>query len=157
LSKYCDFQKKKFLGNLVTLVHFISQKSFVWVAMEFFFFPFFGVTKRQKFGPPKKKNLTRCNLNLCYYIAKNSYQLDQISHACNFITPWSDLSFLPTYDSHDRRSHSHKAIYIYTLTLIICSSLKSTLVVFMSSLTCDKGNFFKNKKFNDKGFIINGW
>ncbi len=126
------FPKKKFLGNLATLVHFISQKSFIWVAMEFFILFFcFWSHEVSKFCSPRKKIAQKMQLKpnsmCCWYVANNSYQLDQISHACNFITPCvMEISFLPTYDSHDRGSHAHKVIYIYIyiLTLTICSWLK---------------------------------
>ncbi len=133
LSIYFDFQKKKkkILGNLATLVHFHFTKILCMSCNGIYFFFVFGVTKQQKFT---QKMQLKPNSMCCCYVANNSHQLDQISHACNFITPCvMEISFLPTYDSHDRGSHAHKVkyiyiyiyIFIYILTHIICSSFKS--------------------------------
>ncbi len=86
LSIYFDFQKKKkkILGNLATLVHFHFTKILCMSCNGIYFFFVFGVTKQQKFT---QKMQLKPNSMCCCYVANNSHQLDQISHACNFITP----------------------------------------------------------------------
>jgi len=131
--KYCDFQKKEIPWKFGDFGAFHFTKILCMSGNGILFFFLFLESRSDKnLAPPKKKKSHKMQLK------------PMLLHSKQFLSTRSDLSCLQLYNTVVIRSlissnlwfswsgisfsQGNIYIYIYILTLIICSSLKSTLV-----------------------------